>query len=113
MAVGLFAAVGDEWLLCRCRVGRTVRRWWRRWGSCARWWCAEAGAETAEGNEQVIADARRITGADDDYLPTDAAEFASRLLFTCYMGTENSSKETRRRARQLAKEVGASHLDIK
>ena len=75
--------------------------------------CQMVVAETAEGNEQVIADARRIVGAEDDYLPTDAAEFASRLLFTCYMGTENSSKETRRRAKQLAKEVGASHLDIK
>ncbi len=74
--------------------------------------CQMVVAETAEGNEQVIADARRIAGAEDDYLPTDAAEFASRLLFTCYMGTENSSKETRRRAKQVAAEVGASHLDI-
>jgi NAD+ synthase (glutamine-hydrolysing) len=29
------------------------------------------------------------------------------------MGTENSSKETRRRAKNLAKEIGASHVDMK
>ncbi len=74
--------------------------------------CQMVVAEAAEGNAQVIADARRIIGAEDDYVPTDPTELASRLFFTCYMGTENSSKETRRRAKQLASEIGASHLDI-
>ncbi len=30
---------------------------------------------------------------------------------TCYMGTVNSSKETRDRAKNLAKEIGSVHLD--
>ncbi|PID85334.1 MAG: NAD(+) synthase [Chloroflexi bacterium] len=74
--------------------------------------CQMVVAEAAAGNEQVIADARRIVGAADGYVPTDPAELASRLFYTCYMGTQNSSQETRRRAKQLAGEIGASHLDI-
>lgn len=58
--------------------------------------------------EQVIADARRISGEpeDSDYIPSDPREFASRIFHTCYMGTENSSVETRRRAKQLAEAIG-------
>lgn len=57
---------------------------------------------------QVIADARRITGEpeDSDYLPLDPKEFASRIFHTCYMGTENSSAETRWRAKQLSAAIG-------
>lgn len=57
---------------------------------------------------QVIIDARRITGEpeDSDYLPLDPKEFASRIFHTCYMGTENSSAETRQRAKQLSLAIG-------
>lgn len=57
---------------------------------------------------QVIIDARRIAGEpeDSDYLPLDPKEFASRIFHTCYMGTENSSAETRRRAKQLSAAIG-------
>jgi NAD+ synthase (glutamine-hydrolysing) len=61
---------------------------------------------------QVIADARRMAGEpeDSDYLPTDPREFATRIFHTCYMGTENSSVETRRRAKQLAEAIGRSEF---
>ncbi len=75
--------------------------------------CQIVAAEAQAGNAQVIADARRIAGAGDDYLPTDPAEFAGRILYTCYMGTKNSSPTTRQRAKKLAAQIGASHLDIK
>lgn len=57
---------------------------------------------------QVISDARRIVGEapDSSYLPTDPREFCSRIFHTCYMGTENSSVETRQRAKQLAAAIG-------
>lgn len=42
------------------------------------------------------------------YLPTDPREFASRVFHTCYMGTENSSPETRKRAKDLADAIGRS-----
>lgn len=73
--------------------------------------CQMVAAEAQAGNEEVIADARRIVG-DDDYVPSDPAEFAGRILYTCYMGTENSSPETRRRAKALAGQIGAHHLDV-
>ncbi|TFY53186.1 hypothetical protein EVJ58_g9591 [Rhodofomes roseus] len=59
-------------------------------------------------DEQVIADARRIVGEPEDsaYVPTDAREFCNRIFHTCYMGTENSSIETRGRAKELAEAIG-------
>jgi NAD+ synthase (glutamine-hydrolysing) len=73
--------------------------------------CQIVTRETSYDNQTVLADVRRIVG-DPDYLPTDPQELASRLLHTCYMGTKNSSRATRRRAKQLAQQVGAYHLDI-
>lgn len=73
--------------------------------------CQLVVAEAAAGNAQVIADARRMVG-DDAYVPTNAQEFASRIFYSCYMATENSSAETRRRASALAEEVGAHHINI-
>uniref|UniRef100_A0A182KGG7 Glutamine-dependent NAD(+) synthetase n=1 Tax=Anopheles christyi TaxID=43041 RepID=A0A182KGG7_9DIPT len=64
-----------------------------------------------QGDRQVRDDCRKIL-ADQEYMPTSAAELCGRLLFTCYMGTENSSRETRQRAATLAGQIGSSHLDI-
>ncbi|CAK5267570.1 unnamed protein product [Mycena citricolor] len=66
------------------------------------------------GNQQVISDARRISGEleDSKYLPTDPREFTNRVFHTCYMGTENSSAETRLRAKQLAEAIGSYHVDM-
>jgi len=63
---------------------------------------------TLRTEKQVIADARRMTGEpeDSEYLPTDPKEFSNRIFHTCYMGTENSSAETRNRAKDLAKTIG-------
>ncbi|MCI0396675.1 MAG: NAD(+) synthase [Chloroflexi bacterium] len=73
--------------------------------------CQMVAAEAQAGNKQVIADARRIM-RDDTTMPTDPVEFAGHILFTCYMGTKNSSKATRKRAKALATQIGASHLEI-
>ena len=43
---------------------------------------------------------------------SDPCVLANRLLYTCYIGTENSSRETRKRAKQLAEQIGSHHLDI-
>ena len=58
----------------------------------------------------MIADARRIAGEPEDsnYVPTDARELCGRIMHTCYMGTENSSAETRGRAKELAEALGRS-----
>lgn len=36
----------------------------------------------------------------------------SRIFFTVYLGTENSSKETRRRSAELSKALGTTHFEV-
>ncbi|KAK3814725.1 MAG: glutamine-dependent NAD(+) synthetase with GAT domain-containing protein [Linnemannia elongata] len=68
----------------------------------------------AKGDKQTIADARQVTGetAETGYIPTDPQEFASRIFHTCYMGTKNSSNDTRARAKELAESIGSYHVDL-
>lgn len=70
--------------------------------------------ETLKGNQQVIDDIRRICGEPNGstWLPTSPEELCNRTFHTCYMGTENSSKETRDRARRLAHAIGSYHIDL-
>lgn len=63
------------------------------------------------GDAQVLHDVRKIL-ADPEYTPHNAASLCNRLLVTCFMGSENSSKETRRRASLLANQLGSYHLEI-
>lgn len=60
-------------------------------------------------DKQVIADARRIAGEPSEsiWMPTDPRELSSKIFHTCYMGTENSSSDTRGRARRLAEAIGS------
>ena len=74
--------------------------------------CRLVCKEAAEGNEQVIADARRITRSADDWIPTDPKELAHMIFHTAYMGTSNSSKETRERSRRLSEAIGSYHVDF-
>jgi len=64
-----------------------------------------------QGEEQVLADVRRVTG-DPGYTPTDPAELCNRVLVTCYMGSENSSEDTKNRAKKLSGQIGSYHLNI-
>ncbi|AAS54848.1 AGR358Wp [Eremothecium gossypii ATCC 10895] len=74
--------------------------------------CRMVVKEASEGNLQVIADARRLARASDDWIPTDAREFANMIFHTCFMGTANSTNETRSRAKKLAEHLGAYHVDL-
>lgn len=51
----------------------------------------------AAGDQTVLADARRIGQYKPDEPVNDPHDLASRLFHTTYMGTENSSAETRSR----------------
>lgn len=66
------------------------------------------------GNKQVIEDAKRLAGREpeDDWIPTDPKEFCNFIFHTTYMGTENSSQETRDRAKKLADDIGSYHLNF-
>lgn len=56
-------------------------------------------------DSQVLADVRKIV-CDMEYTPIQAQELCSRIFVTCYMGSENSSADTRNRAAKLAQQVG-------
>lgn len=67
--------------------------------------------EINRGNEQVLTDLRELVG-EADFLPASPLDIAGRLLHTAYMGTSNSSPATRQRAKELAAQIGARHLDL-
>ncbi|KAH9933494.1 glutamine-dependent NAD synthetase with GAT domain-containing protein [Fomitopsis serialis] len=76
--------------------------------------CRLVADAAKNGDQQVITDARRIAGEPEDssYVPTDAREYCNRIFHTCYMGTENSSIDTRRRAKELSEAIGSYHTDL-
>nr|CAD1819917.1 unnamed protein product [Ananas comosus var. bracteatus] len=65
-----------------------------------------------KGDEQVKADALRIGQYKNGEFPTDSREFAKRIFYTVYMGSENSSEATRSRAKKLSDEIGSWYLDV-
>ncbi|CAG9462919.1 unnamed protein product [Pedinophyceae sp. YPF-701] len=75
--------------------------------------CQMVVAAVREGDAQVAADARRIGQYADGEAVDDARELARRVFVTVYMGTENSSAETRNRAAALAGEIGSHHMDVR
>lgn len=74
--------------------------------------CQLVVKEIANRDEQVKADAIRIGNYADGKFPTDSKEFAKRIFYTVYMGSENSSEATKTRAKVLADEIGSWHLDV-
>eukprot|EP00286_Rhodomonas_abbreviata_P014378 CAMPEP_0181324100 /NCGR_PEP_ID=MMETSP1101-20121128/20164_1 /TAXON_ID=46948 /ORGANISM="Rhodomonas abbreviata, Strain Caron Lab Isolate" /LENGTH=779 /DNA_ID=CAMNT_0023432223 /DNA_START=72 /DNA_END=2411 /DNA_ORIENTATION=+ len=72
--------------------------------------CQQVVSAVRAGNPTVLSDVRKVTG-DAEYTPSDASELASRLFYTCYMGTEHSSADTRQRAKKLAAQIGGVHYD--
>ena len=69
----------------------------------------------ADGNIQVIADVRRIAGPyeAEGWLPKTPQQLMKNILHTVFMGmATQSSKETRARAADLTKEIGAYHQDM-
>lgn len=67
-----------------------------------------------EDNEQVIKDTRRIAGkADDsDWIPASPQELTNLIFSTCYLGSKNSSSDTRQRASALARDINAYHVNV-
>ncbi|KAI5799261.1 hypothetical protein DFH27DRAFT_560123 [Peziza echinospora] len=76
--------------------------------------CRLAVEAILEGDQQVLKDARKMCREppETEWVPTTPQELAGRIFYTCYMGTENSSKETRERAKDLAEAIGAYHVDL-
>jgi NAD+ synthase (glutamine-hydrolysing) len=68
--------------------------------------------ECKEGNPVVLKDVQRLCGQKEDWVPKSPQEIAGYIFHTTYMGTVNSSDETRKRAKSLAAEIGSFHYDI-
>lgn len=67
-----------------------------------------------KGEKQVITDMLRIVGENPDstYRPRNAQELSHKILHTVYMGTSNSSSETRDRAANVSGQIGAYHSAV-
>lgn len=63
-----------------------------------------------DGEQRTLSDLRRVTG-ESGFDPEQPEEIVRRILHTCYMGTVNSSGETRSRSKRLAERIGAYHSD--
>lgn len=64
------------------------------------------------GNQQVIADVKRIAQYGDKF-PETPEELCNQIFHTVYMGMKTqSSKETRSRARELAEAIGSYHVNL-
>ncbi|XAR70145.1 NAD(+) synthase (glutamine-hydrolyzing) [Bertholletia excelsa] len=74
--------------------------------------CQLVVKEIANRDGQVKVDAIRIGHYAEGQFPTESKEFAKRIFYTVFMGSENSSELTRTRAKVLADEIGSWHLDV-
>jgi NAD+ synthase (glutamine-hydrolysing) len=57
------------------------------------------------GDQQALRDVRMVC-AEETYTPKGPQDLCNRIFHTCFMGSTNSSRETRSRARELAKAIG-------
>ena len=73
-----------------------------------------APEKNGSSKDQVLKDCRRIAGEprDSSWVPSSPQEICNRIFHTCFMGTSNSSKDTRLRAKNLARDIGAYHTDL-
>ncbi|XP_057408944.1 glutamine-dependent NAD(+) synthetase isoform X2 [Balaenoptera acutorostrata] len=73
--------------------------------------CHQVCEAVKHGNQEVLADVRTIVN-QTSYTPQDPRELCGRVLTTCYMASENSSRETCSRARDLAQQIGSHHIGL-
>ena len=64
-----------------------------------------------KGCVKTLEDVIRVVG-DESYIPKDPEDLCYQIFVTCYMGTNNSSKETRFRAKNIASQIKSYHFGI-
>jgi len=62
-------------------------------------------------NERMLEELRKIV-RDPKFAPRSGMHICSNVLWTCYMASEFSGVETRRRAKALCAALGANHSSI-
>lgn len=73
--------------------------------------CRLVVTDIKNGSKAVLSDLQALT-KDSSFVPETPQEVAGRLFYTSFMGTENSSDETRSRAKELASRIGSFHVDL-
>lgn len=73
--------------------------------------CRLVFAAVEDQNTMVLSDLRMLA-KEANFTPRSPQDVAGKLFYTSFMGTKNSSTETRERAKKLATAVGAYHLDM-
>lgn len=64
-------------------------------------------------DSKLLSDIRRVVEEGPDYIPSRAQELCGKILHTMYMGSDfGSSTSTKKRASDLAEELGAWHASI-
>ncbi|KAI8909733.1 hypothetical protein EDD86DRAFT_206169 [Gorgonomyces haynaldii] len=63
-------------------------------------------------NDPIVKKDLRQIVRNPDYEPKSPQDICNLIFHTCYMGTVNSSKETRQRAKDLAKQISSYHIDL-
>lgn len=64
-----------------------------------------------DDDKQVLKDLQSLTN-EPTFVPKSPQDVASKLFYSSFMGTENSSKETRTRAIELSSKIGSYHVDM-
>lgn len=64
------------------------------------------------GNKAVLSDLQKVSKQGAEWIPESPEQISNKLFHTCYMGTSNSSKDTKDRAEALAKRIGAYHTTL-
>lgn len=60
----------------------------------------------------VLDAAEQVIGCkqNDATFPTSPEEFTNRVLYTCYLGSDQSSNNTRQLAEEVARAIGSYHI---
>ena len=64
----------------------------------------------AENVDSVRQDLSRILGTNTESILTDPKAICNKILYSCYLGTNNSSDSSRLRAKNLAKTINSYYL---
>ncbi|CAG9321354.1 unnamed protein product [Blepharisma stoltei] len=65
-------------------------------------------SETGYNKEVIESDLRKLIGR----LPESPRDLASEIMHSAYLGTVNSSEETKSRSRRAAEEIGSRHYEV-
>ncbi|PVV03349.1 hypothetical protein BB560_002176 [Smittium megazygosporum] len=79
--------------------------------------CVQVEKALLAKNKAVLDDVNEILDTNYSFsgescTPITAKDLCNKLLYTCYMGTENSSNETKTRAASLSSDINSYHSSI-